>query len=820
MDKKIKQDTQTLSEYDKMRSEVYFSKYALKDNNGNLLEKSIDETFRRCAKEFARIEEQKYANTDMKPLTEEVIYDQLASLKIIPNGRPLAGIGNEYSNVTLFNCFIIPGPSDNYGSILKTDETLVQISKRGGGVGFDISKLRPRGYNVKNAANTSTGAVSFMDRFSGTINEVAQSGRRGALLIAMNIRHPDIMDFISVKNDHSKISGANISVKIDDEFMYFVERYLESGKDWQHCTEFNYIDNQNKNKADYYGNYWTSEIWNSIIDNNLKNAEPGLLFWDTIKRESILDCYPGYEATCTNPCGEIVGGKWSTCRLITLNLNAFARSWIPTKETGNITGTSCGDFNTEEFIESVEIATRLNDDLIDLDIKSIEKIQLKIASDELPDDDTVDIKAREQDIWNNVIRVAKNIRQAGIGVTGLADVFAKMHNKYGDETSKKLTESIFRDLRNTAYRTSLNMAKVLGAFPEFDYDKEKNNPYLRRLYKDLGPNFEADMKKYGRRNINLLTCPPAGTISIIAGVTSGIEPLFQKEYKRKRKINSDSGKTEWEEYTVKHPVIDDHPWLAEHYNESHEIDPKDKIDLLSIIQKYVDNSISSTTNMSSDTTREQISELLLYAWGNDLKGITVYVDGSRDGVLKKIKEENKQKWDSGVLKRPNKLECVGLRKKYKGVNYVILIGMLQGKPYEMFVLHNGNIDKLPKDIKESYIEKQKKNHYNLIIPDENGNELKIPITNINENYDEIDGLTRMISTLLRHNVDLNTIVTQLEKVKGFDNFSKSYGRMLKNYVADNSVINGEVCPECGCKTIIRKEGCWQCMDGCGFSVCK
>lgn len=783
------------TEYNKMANRVWFEKYALKNKEGELLEENLSDTFKRVAIEFAKIEKTKFKN----PLSFETIFEQFNTGKIIPNGRPLMGIGNHYSNVTLSNCFIVPKPQDNYGSIIKTDENIVQISKRGGGIGFAIENLRPDGYAVNNAAISSTGMVSFMDRYSNSINEVSQKGRRGALMLCCDVSHPDIKGFINSKIDHNKITGANISIKTNREFMEGVIDYEENGNDRMFVSRFN---------DEKIEKYKISELWNNIIENNLKHAEPGILFWDIIEDEAIQNCYGDkYKVLSTNPCGEIVGGAYSTCRLITINLFAFVRD-IETVPY----------FDFDEFNETIQIATRLNDDLIDLDIISIENIIEKIKNDVTEDD----VKQREVKLWENVIDIAKEIRQSGLGITALGDLFAGLRLRYGSEESLVLTDKIMKMLRDVAYTVSIEMAKEIGSFLVFDFEKEKGNPYLNRLYSD-NPHLKEEMKKYGRRNINILTCPPCGTISLITGVTSGIEPIFMKEYKRKRKVfNHSTNKDEWEEFTVKHPVLEKYDFLDEYYVTSHELNPLDKVKVLSIIQKYVDNSISSTTNMPKETTTKQISDIMISSYKNRLKGITIYVDCSRDGVLKKVENDNLEKWKSGVIKRPKKIDCEILFKKFKGVKFAIAIGILQNKPYEIFVLSNDFIDRLPTDINnlKPEILKVKSGVYNIVFYSEKENKtIEVPLTNTDKNSDEIDGLTRMMSTLLRHNIDINTITTQLEKVRGFDNFSKTYGRMLKKWIEDGTVINGVSCPDCSSK-LVRRDGCWECFGGCGYSVCK
>jgi ribonucleoside-diphosphate reductase alpha chain len=663
---------------DELAAKVFIDKYALRDNEGTLLEKTPKEMFHRIASEFARIEEQKFKNTSLKPLTYNEIYELIDNFKyIVPQGSPLFGIGNSFVDISLANCFVVPSPEDSYGSIMKTDENIVQICKRRGGVGLDMSKLRPTGAKTKNAAKTSTGVPSFMERFSNSIREVGQSGRRGALMLSLRVDHPDIEEFITIKNDRTKVTGANVSIRVTDKFLNAVEH------DELYELYFDCNDGSRISK-----NVSAKKIWDLIIKNAWEHAEPGVLFWDTIINNSPADCYKqfGYETVSTNPCSEIAMSEYESCRLLLLNLFSFVDNPFTDKAS----------FDYDKFERITIIAQRLMDDLIDLEIEKIDGILNKINRD--PEEDGV--KSVELALWNDIKKKAIEGRRTGLGITALGDVFATLNTGYGTPDSFVITDNIFRALRNSAYKSSIELAEVLGPFPIYDFELEKNNDYILRLKSDR-PDLYEKMTIHGRRNIALLTVAPAGSISLLTQTTSGFEPLFMTSYTRRTKISNDLKNSAdfvddkgdcWKEYKVLHPKLqmftdingDKSVSPYQHFT-ADKIDWQNRVKLQGIAQQYIDHSISSTENIPEDTPVSVVDEIYRTAWKSGCKGITIYRQGSRSGILiddSKAKEKV-QVTENHAIKRPSSLETEVHHIKAKKIDYYVAIGLLNGKPYEI-----------------------------------------------------------------------------------------------------------------------------------------
>lgn len=793
--------TQTLEyfEGDVFRTQIWMDKYCLKDNQGNFLELDPDDMHWRLAKEFARIE-QKYPN----PLSHEEIFELLANFRfILPGGSILYGAGNLYSISSLANCFVIGSNYDSYGSIFQTDQEQVQLMKRRGGVGHDLSHLRPKGSIITNAAGTSTGIVPFMNRYSNSTREVAQDGRRGALMLTLDVTHPDIESFIMAKDDLTKITGANISVKVTDEFM---------------------------NKVTPFSSNTETFIWNKLIHQAWKNAEPGILFWGKTLSEDIPSCYgEDWKPVSCNPCSEIQLCPYDSCRLLSVNLYSFVDNPFTDKAV----------FNYDKFKDVVYKAQRLIDDVVDLEEEKINLILNKIENDPEPKE----VKTVERVLWEKIRNKLLAGRRTGLSAIGLADCLASLGITYGSNSSILLAEEIYKQFATVSYKSSIQLAVERGAFPIWAGYKERLNPFLQRIFEAIReiPAKEHEWMcyedwqypKYGRRNISCLTIPPSGTISLLAGISSGVEPVYQLYYKRRYKVVNDSSYDfidatgdKWKEYIVWHPkFVDwyikasqcDHcPQVAiealQCKNEdslqrlikespyrnsmSHDIDPIRRVKLQATIQKWIDHSISSTINLAKETTEEQVSEIYMTAWKEGCKGITIYREGSREGVLVSAKEEFKQ---CNALKRPKKLKADVREVKIKGQTYSVLVGKLYDKPYEVFVLNYS----LPSIQGEIAKEGKGKYTYGTI--------------NLTENLtDEQAAITRLVSTALRHGADIKFIVEQLNKTHGdITSFSKSIARALKYYIKDEKT--NEKCPECS-SDMVYEAGCKTCKQ-CGYSRC-
>jgi len=760
---------------DDLTAKVWLDKYALKIDENNFFEFDPDDTIKRLTKELHRVE-QKYPN----PIDYSIIYELLSGYnKFVLGGSCLFGIGNNFTLSTLGNCFVVDSPVDSYGGIFKTDQELAQLMKRRGGVGVDLSTLRSKGSRVNNAAVSSTGSVSFAERFSNTTREVAQEGRRGALMISMSINHPDIKHFITCKDDLTKITGANISVRIFDDFM------------------INLDNPENR------------EIWDKLIHQAWKNGEPGVLFWDKIIKESPADCYEGFKTISTNPCSELPLCAYDSCRLSAANLFAYVENPF----------TSECYFNYSKFYDDVVNMQRMMDNIIDLEEEKITDIINKINSD--PED--IEIKEVELKTWQLVRSKLLLGRRTGLGLMGLADTFAALGIEYGSEKSISVSKAILKVMSLASYTSSIIMAKERNAFPIWNKDIEKENPFILRLKERLPYEYLDMYLKFGRRNIANLTIAPTGSISMLAKVSSGIEPVFALSYYRKRKVTADNPNKKiqdtqgdwWEEYQVLHPKYidflntrspDSNPY---HQSIAHEIDPYIKLNLQSIIQPYIDHSISVTYNLPTEISEEQVSELYYKAWEYGLKGLTVYRDGSREGVLTTKKEVKFNKYDAP--KRPKDLICDVHNIMAKGRPWKVFIGLMDEEPYEVFAV-NGTIEKIPID--RGVLRKVKKGRYDLIAL--TGETIIEDITH-NMSQEE-EALTRTISWALRHGAILEFGIIQLNKSEGdITSFSKAIARTLKKYIKTN-LIKGSICPDCGSELILEG-GCSICKN-CGNSRCE
>ena len=787
-----------------LSARAFVDKYALRNEENEFVELTPTDMHHRIAKELARIEKGKFK----EPLTEKEIFSYLDGFKsIIPQGSPMYGIGNTFQYVSTSNCFVVDAPEDSYGGICKTDQELVQVSKRRGGVGVDLSSLRPTNSRTQNSSRTTTGTVSWMSRYSNTIREVGQSGRRGALMLTLDVHHPDVEDFATIKNDNTSVTGANISVKLSDEFLNALKNNKEYEQRWPVDSDTPVISKMVSAK----------KVWKAIIHSAWLRAEPGLLFWDHTLRESPADCYVDFITIACNPCAEIGLCANDSCRLLAVCL-FFA---VNDPYTKNAT------FDFEKFYEVVKIAQRLMDDIVDLEIEAVERIIKKIKQDP----EQKDIKQIELDLWNKILDKAKRGRRTGTGITALGDTLAALGIKYGTAKSVEFADKVYNTLKLAAYRSSVDMAKELGAFPEWNATKEKDNPFLLRI-KEEDPQLYKDMQTHGRRNIAILTTAPTGTVSMMAqlskglhGTTSGIEPLFKTHYTRRKKGNPgdidfrsdfiDQSGDHWMEFPVYHPGVE--KWMETTeaknleqcpYVEAENINWTNRIKLQSAAQKHVDHAISSTINLPNDVEEKEVAKIYLEAWKHGLKGITVYREGCRTGVLVGNKPNGIVK--TTAPKRPEKLDCDIHHISVKGQPYFVIIGKYEDDPYEIFAGKNGFIDK---KVTTGQIIKQKRNRYKVIFDD--GTELS-PIGAFTS--DEEDTFNRLISAGLRHGADISFLLHQLEKAKGdLQGFAKSIVRALKKYVKDGTEIKGEECPECA-DNLIRMEGCVQCRS-CGWSKC-
>jgi len=825
---------------DTLAGDVWMNKYALKDSEGNIYERTPDDMHHRIASEIARIE-RRYPN----PLKEEDIFEVLKNFRyIVPQGSPMAGIGNDFQISSLSNCFVIgtKGSSDSYGAIMKIDQEQVQLMKRRGGVGHDLSHIRPTGSPVKNCALTSTGVVPFMERYSNSTKEVAQDGRRGALMMSISIKHPDSEAFIDAKMTQGKITNANVSVRITDDFMQavvenkpFVQQYPIDSPNPKFTKE---ID--------------ARKLWDKIIHNAWASAEPGVLFWDTIIRESIPDCYAdlGFKTLSTNPCGEIPLCAYDSCRLLAINLYSYVENPF----------TKDAYFNRELFSKHVAIAQRMMDDIIDLELEKVDTILEKIYSD--PEEE--EVKMTEINLWRNIRKKSLQGRRTGIGITAEGDMLAALGLRYASDEAIAFSTDIQRQLAHDAYRSSVNLAKERGAFEVFDAKREEKNPFINRL-REMDEELYQDMLKYGRRNIALLTIAPTGTVSICTQTTSGIEPVFLVAYKRRRKVNpndktakitfTDPDGNSFEEYNVFHPkflkwlevngynVDEINNYTEEQLNEliakspyykatSNDIDWVSKVKMQGAMQKWVDHSISVTVNVPADTTEELVSQIYETAWRSGCKGMTIYRDGSRTGVLvsqdKKDKKEKKDEEHDTIVEthspvRPKEVECDILRFQNNYEKWIAFVGKIDGKPYEIF---SGKLDDffIPPFVETGWIIKNKDENnasrYDFRYCDKQG--FKVTMEGLSRSFNkEFWNYAKLISGVLRHGMPINYVVTLVQNLNveedNINTWKNGIARALKRYIPDGTTVEKEKCPTCG-SDLVYEDGCKHC-NNCGYSKC-
>ena len=825
---------------DELAAKVWVSKYALKDSDGNIYEQSPEDMHWRLAREIARIEK-KYKN----PLSEKELFDLFDRFRyIIPQGSPMTGIGNDYQIASLSNCFVIglDGNADSYGAIIRIDEEQVQLMKRRGGVGHDLSHIRPKGSPVKNSALTSTGLVPFMERYSNSTREVAQDGRRGALMLTVSIKHPDSEDFIDAKLEQGKVTGANISVKIDDEFMLAAAEGLEYEQKYP-------IDSD---KPMYSKTIDAKRLWDKIVHNAWRSAEPGVLFWDTILRESVPDCYAdlGFRTVSTNPCGEIPLCPYDSCRLLAINLYSYVVN--PFKKDAY--------FDFELFSKHVQLAQRIMDDIIDLESEKIDLILQKIDGDP----ESEEIKGTERHLWEKIRKKTLQGRRTGVGITAEGDMLAALGLRYGTESATDFSESVHKTIALNAYKSSVIMAKERGAFEIYDTEREKNNPFILRL-KDADPKLYDDMAKYGRRNIACLTVAPTGTTSLMSQTTSGIEPVFLPVYKRRRKVNPsdvdshidfvDENGDSWEEYVVFHhkfvtwmeangysttkiyssDELDELVAKSPYYKAtSNDVDWLQKVRMQGRIQKWVDHSISVTINLPSDVSEELVGELYMEAWKSGCKGCTVYRDGSRAGVLISNDEKDDKKKDDDcyelpqiVTSRPTELEADVIKFQNNKEKWIAFIGLLNGRPYEIFTGINDEDDgiMIPKNVTSGKIikayDRDGRKHYDFQFQNRRG--YKVTIEGLDSKFNpEYWNYAKLISGVLRYGMPIDQVI---KLVSGLDldnetinTWKNGVERALKKYLPNETEAKGQKCPVCGHETLVYQEGCLKCRN-CGASKC-
>ena len=822
---------------DELAARVWASKYALKDSLGNIYEQSPVDMHHRIASELARIEK-KYPS----PMSEEEIFGLLDHFRyIVPQGSPMTGIGNEFQVASLSNCFVIglDGKPDSYGGVIKVDEEQVQLMKRRGGVGHDLSHIRPKGTPVKNSALTSTGLVPFMERYSNSTREVAQDGRRGALMLTVSIKHPDSEKFIDAKMTEGKVTGANVSVRIDDEFM----QAAVDGKPYVQQFPVDAADAPIKQEID------AARLWNKIVFNAWKSAEPGVLFWDTIRRESVPDCYAdlGFQTISTNPCGEIPLCPYDSCRLLSINLFSYVVNPF----------TPEARFDYDLLREHTMKAQRLMDDIIDLEMEKIDKIIDKIASDP----ETPEVKHSELNLWQKIKAKTLKGRRTGVGTTGEGDMIAAMGLRYGTPEATDFSVSVHRTLALAAYRSSVEMARERGAFEIFDAAREESNPYIKRLA-EADPELYEDMRKYGRRNIACLTIAPTGTTSLMTQTTSGIEPVFMPVYKRRRKVNpndvnvrvdyvDDSGDA-FEEYIVYHPKF--LSWMnavgierKDSYTQEEiealvkespyykataaDVDWLEKVRMQGRVQKWVDHSISVTINLPADVTVDLVGQLYVEAWRSGCKGCTVYRDGSRSGVLVNVDKKKTSAPESTdtphPTKRPIELEADVVRFQNNKEKWIAFVGLRNGRPYEIFTGLADDDDGIfcPKSVTHGKIIKaiddKGNKRYDFQFINKRG--YKTTIEGLSDKFNpEYWNYAKLISGVLRYGMPIDQV---LKLVGGLELDSQSINtwkmgveRALKKYLPNGMKANGQKCPNCGQETLIYQEGCLICTS-CGTSKC-
>ena len=830
-------------EGDELAARVWASKYALKDSFGNIYELTPDDMHHRIAREIARIEK-KYPN----PMSEEKIFDLMRHFRyIVPQGSPMAGIGNDFQVGSLSNCFVIglEGEPDSYGGIIKIDEEQVQLMKRRGGVGHDLSHIRPKGSPVKNSALTSTGLVPFMERYSNSTREVAQDGRRGALMLTVSIKHPDSESFIDAKLEEGKVTGANVSVRIDDAFM-------QAAVDGTEYKQQYPIDSD---EPIYEKMIDARKLWNKIVHNAWKSAEPGVLFWDTITREAVPDCYAdlGFRTISTNPCGEIPLCPYDSCRLIAVNLYSYVVNPF----------TKDAYFDFELFREHIGYAQRMMDDIIDLEMEKIEKIIAKIATDP----ETDEVKQTELNLWKKIRSKTLKGRRTGVGTTAEGDMVAAMGLRYGTPEATEFSVSVHRALALAAYRSSVTMAQERGAFEIYDAKREENNPYIARI-READPELYDLMVKYGRRNIACLTIAPTGTTSILTQTTSGIEPVFLPVYKRRRKVNPsdkdvhvdliDENGDSFEEFIVYHPkfitwmntvgIEVRRDYTQEQLNDivarspyykatSNDVDWVNKVKMQGDVQKWVDHSISVTINLPNDISEEMVGKLYVEAWRSGCKGCTVYRDGSRTGVLVSLSENDKKKEKEKqahymadyeqILKRPKELEADVVRFQNNKEKWIAFIGLIDGRPYEIFTGIADDDEGIfcPKSVNKGKIIKATDENgvkrYDFQFINKRG--FKTTIEGLSEKFNpEFWNYAKLISGVLRYGMPIEQVLKLVASLEldnqSINTWKMGVERALKKYLPDGTKANGQTCPNCGQETLVYQEGCLICTN-CGTSRC-
>ena len=826
---------------DELAARVWANKYALKDSYGNIFEQTPTDMHWRIAREVARIENH-YPN----PLTEQQVFELLDHFRyIVPAGSPMTGIGNDHQVASLSNCFVIglDGDADSYGAVMLMDEEQVQLMKRRGGVGHDLSQLRPKGTPVNNSALTSTGVVPFMERFSNSTREVAQDGRRGALMLSISVKHPDSEAFIDAKMQEGKITGANVSVKLDDEFM-------QCAIDGKEYTQKFPIDSDAPivtKKAD------AKKLWEKIVHNAWKSAEPGVLFWDTILRESIPDCYAdlGFRTVSTNPCGEIPLCPYDSCRLLSVNLYSYV--------VNPFTPEAYFDFDL--FKKHVALAQRIMDDIVDMEMEKIDKIIEKVKSD--PQADVV--KETELHLWQKIKRKSAMGRRTGVGITAEGDMLAAMNLRYGTQEATDFSVEVHKTLALAAYRSSVVMAKERGAFEVYDSEREKNNPFINRI-REAEPELYADMLKYGRRNIACLTIAPTGTTSLMTQTTSGIEPVFMPVYKRRRKVNPtdtdvhvdsvDESGDSFEEFIVFHhkfltwmkingydtekrytqeeldQLVEKSPYYKATAND---VDWLMKVRMQGAIQKWVDHSISVTINLPNSVDEQLVNRLYVEAWRSGCKGCTVYRDGSRSGVMIAVEKKDKKKAEEKHIcepptvteVRPKELECDVVRFQNNKEKWVAFVGLLDGYPYEIFTGLQDDEEgiSLPKSVNKGKIIKKidenGKKRYDFQFENKRG--YKTTVEGLSEKFNpEYWNYAKLISGVLRYRMPIANVIKLVGQLQmdsqSINTWKIGVERALKKYIVDGTEAKGQKCPVCGQETLVYQEGCLICKN-CGSSRC-
>lgn len=847
--KEIKQSTYTFNEVftevihyfekDELAATTWMNKYAMKNKKGEFLETTPDDMHRRMATQFARIESnylQPIAEDDLLMMSEygrtrsllgeEKIYNYFKNFKyVIPQGSVMAGLGNKHMLASLSNCVVMPEIHDSYGGIFKTDEQLAQLFKRRCGVGIDLSSLRPANSSVSNAAGTTSGAVSFMERFSNTTREVAQNGRRGALMLTMDIAHPDVEDFITIKQDLTKVTGANVSIRLSDEFMKAVQNDTEYTHRWP-------IEST-ASEAKYSKTIQAKELWSKIIQCAHSTAEPGLIFWDRQHHYSTSSVYPGYKNTSTNPCSEIAMQGGDSCRLIAINLYNFVDNPF----------TPEAKFDLEKFYEVTYESQRLMDDLVDLELEAIDRILTKVQADPEPSS----VKSEEIETWKLLQETGRKGRRTGLGFTALSDTVAALGHKIDSDESLKAIDVILKEKCRAEFDSSVDMAVERGSFEGFDPEIEKTSDFITMMKEEF-PQLHGRMMLNGRRNISISTVAPTGSLSMLAQTSSGIEPVFMLSYKRRRKVNSndematvdfvDEMGDKWQEFTVYHAKVKEWMRITGETDETKspyyqstasEIDWHKRVEIQAIAQKYVTHSISSTINLPNDVSEERVSDIYLESWLKGLKGITVYRDGSRNGVL--ISNDDKSACNTEITetnapKRPQKLDAEIVRFQNNHEKWIAVVGLLNGKPYEIFTGRAEDSFFLPQWVEKGYIIKNRsesnKSRYDFQYCDKES--YKVTIEGLSRSFDkESWNYAKLISSVLRHGMPLPYIVDLVTNLDlhhdNINTWKNGVARALKKYIADGTKAADHLCPSCDDPDgLIYEEGCLKCKS-CGHSKC-